>query len=467
MTILHEPKSTYMKITCLIGLLISTLLSLQIQAQNRQLVEQEYEQYTLPNGLTVILQQDSRIPMVAVNVWYNVGSWVEQPGNLGFAHLLEHLMFEGTPHVGPSVFDQQLESAGGKTNAVTSYDHTYFHTLLPSNALDLMLYLESDRMGYLDAGITAEKLDRQREVVRNEYRYSYEGKPYGQKAIVMPGLLFPEGHPYHHPVIGSFADLDAATPADIAAFFRKYYGPANASLTIVGNFDKAYAKSRIEYWFGGLEGRSRVSATHVALPLITEPMYGILEDDVEAAQLVLQYPTPPVFATGDAAMNVLEQLLSRHISHKLVTALELAYEVRMRHQSHRLGSYFEIVVTARPGVQLQSVLRAVDEELTILKTQKFTEKSLIMALNQQELRWLKKMQYYEIQAFNLSYYYWKKGNAGFINEDFKRYLSLDVAALNRAAQDFLRADRRAVLSIVPIGERHLGVEVTRDFGQKK
>ena len=468
-TFLGHVKSTYMKQICLIGLF--TLFWSLAMAQERQLVSLDYEQFRLSNGLTVVLQRDTRVPMIAMQVWYNTGSASEPSGSHGFAHLLEHLMFEGTPHQEPGEFDRLVESAGGVSNALTSYDHTYYYTYLPSNALDLMLYLESDRMGYLGEAITAEKLDRQREVVKNEYYYNYESKPGGKKAILMSGLLFPEGHPYHHPVIGNFDDLDAAQPADITAFFKRFYHPGNASLTIVGDFDLAYARSRIEYWFGGLKGGALSSKIPTPATQITEPSYAVLEDNVEAAQLVLQYPTLPVFAEGDAAMDVLAQLLGKGRSallyRKLVTELQLAYDLRVKHQSHELSSYFEISATARPGVALKTILGVIDAELSGIKGQAPEEDALIRAVNQIELNWLKNMQSFDRQAFNLSYYYWKKGDPAFINEDFNRYTSLKVADLSRAAREFLRTDRRAVLSIVPKGQSELGIESNPDPARKK
>src|SRR4051794_12950841 len=206
-----------------------------------------YTQFTLPNGLHVILHEDHSVPVVTVNVWYHVGSAREKPGRTGFAHLFEHLMFMGSGHVKPGQFDELLEAAGGSNNGSTENDRTNYWINVPSNALELALFLESDRMGYLLDSMTPKTVDAQREVVKNERRQSVENRPYGiAESVTLTEMLYPEGHPYHWPAIGYMSDLDAASYDDVVAFFKTYYAPANASLAVAGDIDAASARPLIE-----------------------------------------------------------------------------------------------------------------------------------------------------------------------------------------------------------------------------
>src|SRR5438445_4842189 len=216
-------------------------------------IELAYTQFTLPNGLRVILHEDHSVPMVTVNMWYHVGSAREQPGRTGFAHLFEHLMFMGSGHVKPGEFDQWLEAAGGDNNGSTTEDRTNYYIDVPSNSLDLALFLESDRMGYLLDTMTPKTVDAQRDVVKNERRQSYENRPYGQADITLTEMLYPEGHPYHWPVIGYMPDLTAASYDDVVAFFKKYYSPANASLVVAGDIEPAAARRLVEKWFSDVK----------------------------------------------------------------------------------------------------------------------------------------------------------------------------------------------------------------------
>src|SRR5437762_1941987 len=214
------------------------------QAPDSKKLELAYTQFTLPNGLTVILHEDHSVPVVTVNMWYHVGSARERPGRTGFAHLFEHLMFMGSGHVKPGEFDEWLEAAGGTNNGSTENDRTNYWINVPSNALELALFLESDRMGYLLDSMTPQTVDAQRDVVKNERRQSYENRPYGMADITLTEMLFPEGHPYHWPVIGYMPDLTAASYDDVVAFFKRYYAPANASLVVAGDLEPAAARKK-------------------------------------------------------------------------------------------------------------------------------------------------------------------------------------------------------------------------------
>src|SRR5262245_3830563 len=219
-----------------------------------------FTMFKLQNGLTVILHEDHSVPTVAVNVWYHAGSAREKPGRTGFAHLFEHLMFEGSGHVKEGEFDNLLEAAGGTNNGSTTTDRTNYYETVPSNALDLALYLESDRMGYLLDVVTPKLVDGQRDVVKNERRQSYENAPYGMANVRITELMYPKDHPYHWPVIGYMEDLTAATHEDVQEFFKKYYAPRNASLVIAGDINPAEARKRVEHWFRDVKAGAPVEA---------------------------------------------------------------------------------------------------------------------------------------------------------------------------------------------------------------
>src|SRR5438876_10079123 len=218
------------------------------QASAQSKIELQYTQFTLPNGLTVILHEDHAVPLVSTNMWYHVGSAREKTGRTGFAHLFEHLMFMGSGHVKPGEFDDWLEGVGGTNNGSTENDRTNYWINVPSNSIELALFLESDRMGYLLDSMTPKTVDAQRDVVKNERRQSYENRPYGMAEPTLGEMLYPEGHPYHWPVIGYMPDLTAATYDDVVAFFKKYYAPGNASLVVAGDIEPAATRRMVAKW---------------------------------------------------------------------------------------------------------------------------------------------------------------------------------------------------------------------------
>src|SRR5256885_4115603 len=250
------------------SLLLVLALTMPAAAQTK--LDVSYTQFKLPNGLTVILHEDHSVPLVTVNMWYHVGSARERTGRTGFAHLFEHLMFMGSGHVKPGDFDQWLESAGGDNNGSTANDRTNYWINVPSNAIDLALFLESDRMGYLLDTMTPQTVDAQRDVVKNERRQSYENRPYGQADITLTEMLYPDGHPYHWPVIGYMPDLTAASYDDVVAFFKKYYGPSNASLVVAGDIESASARKLVEKWFSDVKPGALIEPMTIPGAMLTE-----------------------------------------------------------------------------------------------------------------------------------------------------------------------------------------------------
>ncbi|HEV3483870.1 MAG TPA: pitrilysin family protein, partial [Vicinamibacterales bacterium] len=260
-----------------------------------------YTAFTLPNGLRVILHEDHTVPMTTVNVWYHVGSAREKPGRTGFAHLFEHLMFEGSGHVKEGEFDTLLEAAGGRNNGSTNTDRTNYFIELPSNALELALFLESDRMGYLLDAMTPTSVDGQRDVVKNERRENYENAPYGMASIVLDEMLYPEKHPYRWPTIGHMEDLTAASYEDVVEFFKTYYAPSNASLVIAGDIDPVRTRALVEKWFADVKG-SAAPVPPIEHPpaVLTEVKRKTIQDRVQLPRLYLSWLTPAHLRPGDA-----------------------------------------------------------------------------------------------------------------------------------------------------------------------
>src|SRR6185436_13408164 len=266
-------------------------------------IEVQYSQFTLPNGLHVILHEDHSVPVVTVNMWYHVGSARELAKRTGFAHLFEHLMFMGSGHVKPGEFDEWLEEAGGDNNGSTETDRTNYWINVPSNALELALFLESDRMGYLLDSMTPKTVDAQRDVVKNERRQSYENRPYGLAEPTLGEMLYPEGHPYHWPVIGYMPDLTAATYDDVVAFFKRYYAPSNASLVVAGDLNPAEARTLVEKWFGDVKPGGVPQPPTLPGVALTGVTKKVITDRVQLPRLYLAWLTPPQLAPGDAALD--------------------------------------------------------------------------------------------------------------------------------------------------------------------
>src|SRR6266704_66203 len=290
-----------------------------------------YTTFTLPNGLQVLLHEDHSVPVVAVNTWYHVGSSDERTGRTGFAHLFEHIMFMGSEHVPTGEFDRLLEAAGGDNNGSTTEDRTNYYEDGPANALPLMLYLDSDRMGFLLPEIPADKVDLQRGVVQNERRQSYENRPYGLAEESILERLYPTNHPYHWPVIGSMADLSAATLEDVRGFFRTYYAPNNATLAIAGDITPRDARLLAERYFGDIARAPAPTRTPPPPVTLAADVHAVLEDRVQVPRVYDAWHTIKAFAEGDAALDVLANVLaggrSSRLYRRLVYELQIATDV--------------------------------------------------------------------------------------------------------------------------------------------
>jgi predicted Zn-dependent peptidase len=342
-----------------------------------------FEKYTLSNGLEVILHQDKRTPMIAVSVWYHVGAIDEPSGRSGFAHLFEHLMFEGSRHVGRE-FDRLLESVGAtNVNGTTSWDRTNYYETVPREHLELVLWIESDRMGFMLDGLNQERLDVQREVVKNERRQSYENAPYGPSALALLDTLFPKGTPYHGAVIGSMEDLTRAELGDVRAFFQAYYAPSNATLAIAGDFESEAAKKLVERYFGTLPNRPRPNVKHAPIARLAAPVRKVVKEPVELAQVSFGYVTPPAYSPDDPALDVSMALLAGGKATRLYRALvvegKLASDVSAELDSNQLASVATLSATVASGKKVEEVERTMEAVLQGLASRGPTERELARA----------------------------------------------------------------------------------------
>ena len=425
------------------------------------MIELPYQRFTLDNGLQLLVHEDPTVPLAAVNLWYRVGSKDERPGRTGFAHLFEHLMFEGSANVPAGTFDEALESVGGVNNGSTSTDRTNYWETVPSNALELALFLEGDRMGALT--MTQEKLDAQRDVVKNERRQSYENRPYGLAFETIHKLLYPQEHPYHWPIIGWMQDLDAATLDDVVAFFRTYYAPNNASLAVAGAVSTAEVLELTNRYFGGIPSAAAPAQPRVPAAPLSKSIYETIEDEVHLPRLYLSWHSPAVFAAGDAELDVFASALTQgktaRLYHSLVYERGIAQDVEAFQSSALLGSMFNIVVTARPGVALQQlhdlVIDALAETADTLRADEVER-----AVRRIETTFVDSLQTvggFGGRADRLNYYAMYVGDPGYAQRDLDRFLRLTPDSVSSAARTHIVAQPATVLSVMPTGLAHQGV----------
>ncbi|MGQ0813428.1 MAG: M16 family metallopeptidase [Gemmatimonadota bacterium] len=410
--------------------------------------------HTLANGLTLFVHEDHRTPIVCLNLWYFVGSKDERPGRTGFAHLFEHLMFEGSQHVPKGRFDELLENAGGTNNGSTSPDRTNYWETVPTGALELALHLESDRMGWLLETITQEKLDGQRDVVKNERRQSYDNRPYGLAYETLMKTLYPNEHPYSWPVIGWLEDLDAASLEDARAFFQSYYRPANASIAIAGDVQADEVIELVEQYFGEIPGSPPPTQRAPPPVVMASEQRVVLADDVQLPRLYMAWHTPSLFAPGDAELDVVAEVLgtgkAARLHSRLVHDLEIAQDVEAIQNSGQFGSSLMLAVTAREGIALEPIeeeVRAIVGSLA----QDLTQRELERARNHIETATVAALQGvggFDGKADRLNHYFFYTGTADSLAHDLGRYTLLTVDHVRAALQKTLTA-QCALVSVVP------------------
>jgi len=422
-----------------------------------------YTKRTLGNGLDVIVHQDRQIPMVAVNVWYHVGSKNELPGRTGFAHLFEHLMFEGSAHHDHGYF-QPLQQAGALINGSTSADRTNYWEVVPTGALELALWMESDRMGYLLPALTDAKFQNQRDVVLNERRQNYENRPYGLAGMALSAALFPPDHPYHWLTIGSADDLRAATLDEVHAFFRAYYHPGNASLALAGDILPEQAFELADRYFGEIEPGPAVAPIRRTATLPTERRL-VIEDRVELPRLYLGWHAPAMFGPGDAELDLASDVIAHgktsRLYRELVHERRIATDVSAFQHSRELSGLFQIAATAVPGVGLAELDAIITATVAEVAARGPDPAEVERALAQTEAQFINRLQTIggfggksdQLNAYNVF-----NGDPGLFDADRRRYYDATPASISAALQRWVAGPPRVAVSVVPRGERALALD---------
>ncbi len=427
-----------------------------------------YTKTILENGLSVIVHEDHTCPIVAVNIWYHVGSKNEQPGRTGFAHLFEHLMFEGSEHHNRGYF-HPLQEAGATLNGSTNTDRTNYWEVVPTNALQLALWMESDRMAYLLPALSQEKFDNQRDVVLNERRQNYENRPYGLAGMALAEALYPPSHPYRWMTIGAPEDLRAAKLEGAHQFFRKYYHPGNASLTLAGDVDTDLAISLARKHFEDIEpGPASIPLnTDRAVVKSQGEIRLLIEDLVELPRLYLAWRTPALFLPGDAELDVLADILTNgkasRLYRKLVHDRRIVTDIAAAQDSRELSSFFQIVATAAPGHDLAEVERAVTDEVDYIVDAGPSTDDLERSMVQVESQFVYRLgtvggfggKSDQLNAYNVFL-----GDPGYFERDLMRYQDATISRIQEVSS-FLSRTERVVLSVVPKGCHQLAVADSR------
>ncbi len=440
------------------ALVLAVSLSQPLVAQKKSSdsIKIPFETYKLSNGLTVILSIDRTTPTVAVNIWYHVGSKNEMPGRTGFAHLFEHVMFTGSGNVPYGYHDKLTEGVGGSNNGSTTNDRTNYYETIPSNYLETALWLESDRMGFLLDKLDIAKLNAQRDVVKNERRQSYDNQPYGRVPEIFAAAMYPKTHPYSWPVIGSMADLSAASEEDVKAFFRLYYAPNNATLSIVGDFDPAQAKAWIQKYFGDLPQGKPVQRPSVPLGKLEAGKRLVYEDRVQVPRLYIQWPTVGFKNDDDYALSVMSSILSGSRTARLTKALvydtQKASQVFGFQNSSEDVGVFQVTVVPRPEHSLTDLEALVDSVLQKFISEGPTAEELQKAKSGLELNFLRGLESNLGKANQLNSGAVFYGNPGHVSNDYEKTLAVTAADVKRVAARYLTG-ARIVLSVVPKGKK--------------
>jgi zinc protease len=414
-----------------------------------------FESYALPNGLTVILSVDHTTPTVAVDVWYHVGSKNELPGRTGFAHLFEHVMFTGSGHVPYGTHDKLTEGVGGQNNGTTSNDRTTYFETVPSNYLEDQLWLESDRMGFLLDTLDLAKLNAQRDVVKNERRQGMDNQPYGRVSEILSQATYPPTHPYSWDVIGSMADLSAASEEDVKNFFRLYYAPNNAFLTIVGDIDVAQAKAWVAKYFGDVPRGKPITRPSVQPVTLSQPQRLVYEDKVTVPRLYIQWPTVGERSDDRFALDVVGRVLSgprtARLNKALVFDTQAAAAVNAFQSSNEDVGEFRVTITPRPAHSLTDLEAAADGIIGQLKTDGPTVEELQKATAGLELNFVGGLQSNLNKAFILANGAGFHDSPAYVQTQYQKMLGVTAVDVKRVANAYLTAGR-VVLSVVPTGK---------------
>ena len=440
--------------TCLI-LTVAATMTLTAQ------INVKFEQYALPNGLTVLLHEDHSAPVAAVVVMYHVGSKNEKPKRTGFAHLFEHMMFQGSAHVGGNEHFKLLQEVGANINGSTNEDVTNYFEVVPSNYVELALYLESDRMGFLLPAMNQVKLDNQRDVVKNERRQRTDNVPYGTADEKVAKAMYPASHPYSWPVVGYMEDLSAASLDDVMDFFRTYYAPNNAVLSIAGDIRPDQVKGWIEKYFSSIPRGKEIDRPHPAPAVLAAKKSELFEDQVQLPRLILAWHSPANFTREDAVLTVLAGILSSGKNSRfykpLVYERQIAQSVFASAGSSEIAGRFEIQVTAKPGRTLTEMRGAVDTILAGVLRDGVTEKEIEKVVTATEARVVNSAATCLGKANSLANYYCQTGDPNGFNRQMEHFKGITPEEVLTVAKKYLTQPRME-LNIVPAGKPELAAK---------
>ncbi|MCW8811350.1 MAG: insulinase family protein [Ignavibacteriaceae bacterium] len=401
-----------------------------------------YIRYSLPNGLEVILNKIKSVPLVAVNIWYKVGSANEVRGKTGLAHLFEHMMFQGSKNIPKEMHFRYIQEAGGTLNASTSFDRTNFFEKLPSNELELSLWLESDRMGFFLNSLDQVKLDNQKSVVLNERLERYDNQPYGLAWEKLVSNLYPDEHPYSWPTIGFYNDIESYTIEDVRSFFKQYYSPANSTIVIAGNIDVNRTKLLIEKYFGEIKNNGTPSEIINKLPHLNENKMLVFEDNVNLERIYLAWHSPKAFSKDDSALDILSDVLTgsknARLTRKLVYELEIAQDINAMQFSGKYGGHFMIVATAKPGNSLDEIKKIIFDEISLLAEKNISAQELERSKNAITSNFIYSLQNIDTIADLMNLYNFYLGEPNSYNYDLNRYTSLDEENIKQTAKKYLQ-----------------------------
>ena len=417
-----------------------------------ELLNLGYEKYILNNGLEVILYQNKNIPLVAVNLWYKVGSAQEKKGKTGIAHLFEHMMFQGSQNVAKEMHFKLIQEAGGSLNGSTSFDRTNYFEKVPSNFLELTLWLESDRMGFLLPALDQEKLDNQKKVVYNERLERYDNQPYGLAWELLINNLYNESHPYSWSTIGFAEDIKSYTLNDVSAFFKKYYSPGNASIVVAGNFDTHRTKSLVQKYFGDIVNNNGLNNFNPVKPEFKESKTILHKDNVQLERIYLSWLTQKAFEKDDAALDILSDLLAGSKNSRLYKSLvfenEIAQDVSAFQFSGKYGGHFTIVATAKPGNSLDQIKSEIFNKISYLTKNGIAPLELQRSKNGIKSNFVFSLQNLDTIADHLNLYNYYLNEPNSFTFDLNRYESVGQEEITNVASHYL-SDTFIELRIIP------------------
>ncbi len=400
----------------------------------------EYEKYKLANGLEVILHENNNLPITAVNIWYKVGSANEHKGKTGIAHLFEHMMFQGSQNVPKEAHFRHIQEAGGTLNGSTSFDRTNYYEKIPANFLEMIFWLESDRMGYLLPALTAEKLKNQKEVVSNERLERYDNQPYGLAWEILISNLYPENHPYSWSTIGSLEDISSFTLEDVSSFFKKYYSPSNATLVVAGSFDKNSVKDLISKYFESIPSSNGIEKLNIEHKSLSENKLIIHEDNVQLERLYLAWHSEKAYEKDDAALDVLSDILTGSKNSRLYKTLvfekELAQDITAYQYSGKYAGHFMFIATARPGISLSSIKDEIINEIDKIRLNSISLKELTKSKNGIKSGFIYSLQNIDSLADQLNSYNYYLNEPNSFNKDLKRYETITAEEIKTVVDKY-------------------------------